>query len=81
MSKCNSCGAPLIWIKTSRGKNMPCNAEPVVYWQKTNAPGRIVTKNGMILSCEFTGELGKATGIGYVSHWATCPDAGRFRKK
>ncbi len=25
---CRSCGAPIIWMKTKRGKSMPVNAAP-----------------------------------------------------
>ena len=31
MSKCKSCGAEIIWIKTKNGKNMPCDAKPISY--------------------------------------------------
>ena len=28
---CKGCGAPIIWIKTSGGKSMPCDATPQYY--------------------------------------------------
>lgn len=80
MSKCKGCGAPIIWIATLGRKSIPCDPEPVFYWQKPKAKGRIVTKNGEIISCELKGDTNKATGIGYIPHWATCPEASRFRK-
>jgi hypothetical protein len=58
---------------------MPCDAQPVAYW-----PGKkdkIVTPNGEVISCSLTGDPGKETGIGYVTHFATCPEANKFRKK
>jgi len=79
--KCRGCGAEIIWIKTSAGKSMPCDPEPVPYWQKPKAPGKIVTPNGEILSCEFEGNLSNATGLGYISHFSTCPKAEYFKKK
>ncbi len=33
MTRCKSCGAEIIWIKTTSGKTMPCNAKEVVYWK------------------------------------------------
>ena len=27
MSKCRSCGADIVWVKTQQGKNMPIDAE------------------------------------------------------
>lgn len=81
MATCRGCGAPVIWIKTHRGKSMICDADPVHYWEAEGAKGKIVTINGDVISCEFNGDLQDATGIGYVPHWATCPCSDRFRRK
>ena len=81
MAKCRGCGAEIIWIKTPGGKSIPCDAEPVSYWERAKAKGKVVTPNGMVLSCDFEGDPQKATGIGYVAHWSTCPYAERFRKE
>lgn len=80
-SICKACGAPIIWIKTSGGKAMPCDAELVTYWQKAGGKAKIVTPNGEVYSAELQGDLNKATGIGYISHFATCPYANSFRRK
>ena len=80
MAKCKGCGAEIKWIKTMAGKSMPCDAEAVTYWEKVGAVGKIVTPNGEVISCVFSGELSKATGIGYIPHWATCPAVGSFKK-
>ena len=76
MATCRGCGAPIIWI----GK-IPCDNEPVMYWQKAKAKGKVVTPNGEVLSCEFEGDLNKATGIGYKPQWGSCPKADQFRRK
>ena len=81
MAKCKGCGAEIIWIGTPGGKSIPCNPEEVTYWEKPKAKGKVVTPNGEVLSCEFTGDPNKATGLGYISHWSTCPCAGQFRRK
>lgn len=78
--KCRGCGASIVWIQTSAGRSMPCDAEPVSYREKAGAPGKIVTPNGMVLSCELDVQPEEATGVGYVSHFATCPQAGKFRR-
>lgn len=80
MAKCKGCGAEIIWIKTPAGKSMPCNAEPMTYWENPGAAGKIVTPNGEVIRCEFTGDPDKATGIGYIPHWYTCPQAGKFKR-
>lgn len=79
---CKSCGAAIIWIKTPGGKSMPCNASPIYYIEKAKSgTKRIVLQNGEVLACEYTEDPQKATGVGYVPHWSTCPNAGDFRKK
>lgn len=77
---CRSCGTAIVFIRTPGGKSMPCNAAPVYYIEKPRTGGkRIVTPNGQVLSCEYTEDPNKATGTGFVPHWATCPYADRFR--
>ena len=80
IQKCKACGAPIIFILSPGGKPIPCDAEPVTYWEQRGARGKIVTPNGIVVSCVFDGDLQKATGIGYRAHFATCPDAASFRK-
>ena len=60
---------------------MPCDAEPVLYREKAGAAGKIITPNGMVLSCELDVAPCEADGAGYVSHFATCPAAEKFRRK
>lgn len=78
---CRGCGAPIVFIRTPAGKAMPCDAEPVTYWQNARGPYKIVTPNGEVISAKLEGDLQKATGIGFVSHFATCPKANQFRRK
>lgn len=75
-AKCRGCGAAIIWTGV-----IPCDPEPVVYWQRKGAKGRVVTPNGEVVACDFAGEPSEATGIGYISHFATCPCGENFRKK
>lgn len=79
IGKCRGCGAPIVWIRTPGGKSMPCDLLQVVYRARAGAPGKIVTPNGEVLSADIDVPPDQATGIGYVSHFETCPQAGRFR--
>ncbi|MBQ1805791.1 MAG: hypothetical protein II010_07785 [Oscillospiraceae bacterium] len=81
MAKCKGCGAEIIWIKTPSGSRHPCDPEQVTYWARPRATGRVVTPNGEVITCDFEGDLHKATGMGYVSHFSTCPAADRFRRR
>ena len=81
MATCKSCGAAIKWIKTTAGKSMPCDAEEVVYWENPNGAAVIVSSNGETLKADLEGEVATATGIGYRSHFATCPNADQHRRR
>lgn len=78
---CKACGRPIVWIRTTKGKSMPCDAEPVAYKEVKGGKEKIVTLNGEVISCTFDAEPDDMTGIGYISHWSTCPQANSFKKR
>ena len=79
---CKSCGAAIVWIPTPGGKAMPCDAAPAYYIAKPKSGSkRIVTPNGEVLACEYTEDPHRATGTGFIPHWATCPQADRHRRR
>lgn len=80
MAKCRGCGASIVWLQTANGKMIPCDPELVTYWERAKAPGKVITPNGEVISCVFEGDPQKATGVGYVSHFATCPKAADFKR-
>lgn len=80
MSTCKACGAQIIFIKTVGGKTIPCDAQEVAYIQKAGGSMKIVTPNGEVISAEKPEDPQKATGIGYISHFATCTNPDFFRK-
>ena len=63
------------------GKCRSCGQQ--VIWIKTVAGKNMsCTPNGEVLSGELVGAgTQDATGVGYISHFATCPNAARHRKK
>lgn len=75
------CGASIRWIRTLGGKSMPCDPEAKTYWQSPTGLHKIVTPNGEVVNASLEGDPQIATGIGYISHFATCPQAGKFRKR
>ncbi len=79
---CRSCGERIIWIKTKAGKNMPCNPKLIPYRIQQGGREKIVTPNGEVYSAEIvkTGTP-DATGVGYISHFATCQNANSRRKR
>lgn len=76
---CRGCGAPIVWIKTPAGKAMPCDPAPVYYKAAPGGKDKIVTTRGEVVSCEIVPGA-ETTDAGYRPHWATCPQAGQFKK-
>lgn len=77
---CRGCGRPIMWIMTPGGKPMPCDTAPVYYKLKAKGPDKIVTPEGVTVSCEIVATPGTADGYGFMPHWATCPEAGKFKR-
>lgn len=81
-SKCRSCGARLIWIKTASGKNMPCDYEPVKFRYNFLSNIRLVTKEGEITGADIVRSANESyDAIGYFPHWATCSNPEKFKKR
>lgn len=72
MSKCKHCGAEIKWIRTTAGKRMPCDPDPVPYRYQLGGKERIVTSNGEVLPCVTGVAPEEAEGVGYLPHWASC---------
>lgn len=77
---CRACGAPLRFIKTTKGKTMPVDAAPVKFVPQTYAKEIFVTEDGMLLHGVRPAPSDRDVHDGYISHFATCPAAERFRK-
>lgn len=76
--KCRSCGAPIIFIASKKGHRIPCDAQPVKFRCFLGGPDKIVTMNGEVITGKIS-EDGDETG--YVSHFATCPNANAHRRR
>ena len=58
-------------------------SEAVPVYYKMNAKGKekIITPNGVVITCDIVNDPNIATGIGYIPHWSNCPKSDTFRKK
>ena len=81
MARCRGCGQEITWIKMKTGKSMPVDPERIMYWDDENGKDVLVTLDGETVTCSLTGDINKATGYGYVSHFATCPASNNFRRR
>lgn len=70
MSRCRSCGAPIIWARTLRGKAIPLDAEPDHYGGNVilHQDGTATVVSGM------GGWQQPSDGALHQSHFARCYD-------
>ncbi len=71
MGACRSCPAPVRWEKTTSGKWIPLDAEPV-------ADGNIVLERGRARVLAADEQVGHGVRR-FKSHFATCPNAAKHR--
>jgi hypothetical protein len=80
MSKCRSCGAEILWITTFSGKKMPVDAEKIHFYAGEGNE-LFVTDGGAVVHGTRAEEGQEHTHIGYISHFATCPNADKHRRR
>lgn len=74
-SPCRGCQASMIWVRTPKGKNMCLDPDPVHVRERGHF--RLVdSPEGQLAVYAEPGDVGPF----YTSHWATCPEASRFRR-
>lgn len=71
---CRSCGAPVVWGVTEKGRRMPLDAEPVAWGniELDEESGRLRV---------LAGDEPRLSGKRYISHFATCPEAKAHRRR
>lgn len=79
-TKCRACGAEIMFIKTQAGKTVPVDSESRRFFPCKDGKELFVlpdgsTKRGRSMKAEVDG-----AEIGFISHFATCPEADAFRK-
>jgi hypothetical protein len=72
-SRCRSCGAPIIWARTTTGKLMPLDAQP--------NPAGNVTVDDDTSTVHATGQLGLDDDERWMPHFVTCPSADQWRNR
>lgn len=81
IGRCRSCRAPILWSKTEGGKRMPLDPEPVDGGNVAlGVPNRYDAEGNVIATVLGPLEIEAADEPLYVTHFATCPDADRWRR-
>lgn len=80
MNVCRSCGQPIVWVKLKSGKANPCDPQKHSICTRWGKEMTIVTEDGRVVSGTPVA-LENADATGYISHFATCPNASKWRKR
>lgn len=75
MSACRSCGAKVIFVTTNKGKVAPFQRDDAGAWVIDDGVAQHVGTAGPQL------ELGKPAPDRYTPHFATCPQAEKWRTR
>ena len=78
MAKCRSCGEEIMWIKTKAGRSMPVNMERI--WFTEGGDETFVTREGKVIRGTRTALRARPAMAGFISHFATCPNADAHRR-
>ena len=80
---CKACGAEIVWVAMQgSGKKMPCDAELIHAVKDDTAKTSFVLPGGIVRrGTAGRHPNGEADFVGYRSHFETCPQADRFRKR
>lgn len=82
MSTCRSCGAKIIWAKMPSGKLCPFDPEPSRVGTHTITDGVASPCAKALIMVSMADPAKEFTSpLVYLSHFATCPNAGQHRKK
>jgi hypothetical protein len=72
--RCRSCGAPIRWARTAKGTAVPLNPEP--------APnGNVVLMGDGTVTYLGRGQAPPEGTLRWTSHFASCPEARRWRRR
>lgn len=84
-TKCKACGAPIRFIKTRKGRPMPINPTALLIMPVQKGGHTYITEDGYTTQGvpyqEGMFYDGVDPIIAFETHFSTCPDAGKFRKR
>lgn len=70
---CEYCGCDLIFMKTERGKWMPCETKMHYYIDDPNGKDTLILGNGQTIRCRIDNDTPDFNGSGFRPHWGNCP--------
>ena len=80
ITNCRACGAPIGFIKTKAGKTVPVDEKSLNFLPDPEGNELFVLVGGSTQRGNRVEEESNSSQIGFISHFATCPEADKFRK-
>lgn len=81
MTRCRSCGKEIVWVITFSGKRMPVDAGAVSFIADSGKEIFVTSNGAVVHGTRIEGGSGRPdVRTGYISHFATCPNADQHRK-
>jgi hypothetical protein len=77
---CRACDAPIEFVTTESGNKMPVDAVRVLVVEEPGAKLRMVLDDGRVVAARLVRD-GEAGVSARASHFSTCPEADKFRRK
>lgn len=81
MARCKSCGANIKFIRLKSGKWNPVDIEKHSIIIDDAGKEVLITEDGDVIRGRLASYEDGANRSGYISHFATCPQASSFRGK
>jgi len=82
VSTCGSCGAPIVFVRTTAGGRMPLDLEPHESGNVLVAYSYPDPPSGFVLTSDDVLAWAHGQGVRlYRSHFASCPDADKWRRE
>jgi len=73
VSFCRECHAPIVFVRTAKGKKMPCDSKRVDYVPDVEGSHQVLTYGGVLVSCFTIPEPFEGSEKGFIPHFWTCP--------
>ena len=75
---CRSCGRPITWVQTEHGRRMPVDVDPMPDDADAGFALRKLPTGDLLAIAGTRAQL--PDDVLHLSHFATCPDADRWRR-
>jgi hypothetical protein len=81
---CRGCGAAMVWVASTKGGKVPLDPRPVpdgnLVFESANGLGEPSKAGEPTVRYLRKGDVVPSGTAKYKSHFATCPEAGQFRR-